>query len=120
MDKHFTEFNCRVDSIISGVKSMNDAIENAFYNKEIVNNQTKCLEYIKEQHCLQIAENQKHFTEQTNKLKEQIENLQACVDFKTREISILEEIVSYQDEYINACQRSPELSENDELNSVNN
>jgi len=61
---------------------------------------------MKEQYSLQITESQRLFNEQTNNLEDEIKQLKANVNIKTKEVSSLEELVIIQNLSIESYKKS--------------
>lgn len=64
------------------------------------------LKCMKEQYSLQITESQRLFNEQTNNLEDEIKQLKANVNIKTKEVSSLEELVIIQNLSIESYKKS--------------
>ncbi|XP_026806180.1 uncharacterized protein LOC113549194, partial [Rhopalosiphum maidis] len=77
----------RFKVIVNGLEA---AIEEACDNKKIMTEIMELSEYMKNQYNLQITENQWHFTEQTSNHTSEIDQLNAYVDIKTKEVDELE------------------------------
>lgn len=96
-----TEIDNRIGQLILETKTLKTIAENACENKHIMKDMMKLIDYLKEQHRMQITENQKYFDEQTRTFKHKIEELQAYTDSKVKEVETLEERVMHQEHYIN-------------------
>lgn len=85
-----TEINTRLNNFTSEATNLKTTVEDACEKKEVMKDMLQLMEYMKEQ-FLQISENQSRFTEQIRKYEDEIDQLKAYADIKTREIDVLEE-----------------------------
>ncbi|XP_025192861.1 uncharacterized protein LOC112592914 [Melanaphis sacchari] len=72
------------------VNGLETTIEEIFENKKTIAEIMELCEYMKNQYYLQITENQRQFTEKTSKHVDEINQLNAYVDIKTKEVNDLE------------------------------
>jgi phenylalanyl-tRNA synthetase alpha subunit len=99
-----TQIDNQMGQFMLEMKNLKTLVEGACENKHIMKEIMKLLDYMKEQHCIQISKNQKYFDEQTSKYKYKIEELKAYASSKDKEVETLEERVTHQENHINYCE----------------
>lgn len=106
LNNKITQIDNQIGQFMLEMKTLKTLVEGACENKYIMKDIMKLLDHMKEQHCIQITENQKYFDQQTSKYKYEIEELKAYAGSKDKEVVKLEERVMHQKHYINFCEDS--------------
>lgn len=106
-----TIIDSRMDEVILEVNNLKTGVEIACENRKMMNDLRELLKYMKEQHDLYITENQQNFIDKINKLQNEIDQLKAYANIKTKEAHTLEEIVNNQNLSISSYKKSIERVE---------
>lgn len=110
LDKTITIDN-RMNEVILEVNNLKTGVEIACENRKMMNDLRELLKYMKEQHDVYITENQQTFIDKINKLQNEIDQLKAYANIKTKEAHTLEEIVNNQNLSIDSYKKSIERVE---------
>lgn len=106
-----TTIDSRMEEVILEVKKLKTGVEIACENRKMMNDLRELLKYMKEQYDVYITENQQNFIDKINKLQNEMDQLKAYANIKTKEAQTLEEIVNNQNLSINSYKKSVERVE---------
>jgi len=85
-----------IDNFKVIVNSLETAVEETSENKKIMTEIMELSEYMKNQYCLEVTENQLHFTEQISKHVNEIDQLNAYMNIKSKEVDEWEKRITDQ------------------------
>lgn len=78
------------------VNSLETAVEETSENKKIMTEIMELSEYMKNQYCLEVTENQRQFTEQIDKHVSEIDQLNVYMNIKSKEVDEWEKRITDQ------------------------
>ncbi|KAE9544159.1 hypothetical protein AGLY_001338 [Aphis glycines] len=85
-----------IDNFKVIVNNLETAVEETSENKKIMTEIMELSEYMKNQYCFEVTENQRHFTEQISKHVREIEQLNAYMNIKSKEVDEWEKRITDQ------------------------
>jgi len=85
-----------IDNFKVIVNNLETAVEKTSENKNIMTEIMELSEYMKNQYCLEVTKNQRHFTEQISKHVSEIDQLNAYMNIKSKEVDEWEKRITDQ------------------------
>lgn len=85
-----------IDNFKVIVNNLETAVEETSENKKIMTEIMELSEYMKNQYCFEVTENQRHFTEQISKHVSEIDQLNAYMNIKSKEVDEWEKRITDQ------------------------